>query len=180
MTNQEIPFLPFAAINNFMLDDYRVQVLNKVIGGLNRQTNRNAGILKSLVRRYIQVPGFRDASKAPAGLIARNAESAFEKASDFAGRLLACWTDLNPGLAKEIHTLLQERQWPDLLPVDADRNEMPGFYAVWPEGENFETILAAYKEKYPDSKTEDYDISLMTVWIGLRLPFDNEKQEDQE
>ncbi len=179
MNNQEIPFLPFAAINNFMLDDYRVEVLNKVISGLNRQTNRNAGILKSLVKRYIQVPGFRDASKAPAALIARNAEKPFQQASDFAGRLIACWADLYPGLAAEVHALLVERQWPELLPVDADRNEMPGFYASWPQDETFETILAAYKEKYPQSTAGDYDISLMTVWLGGRLPLDSGSAEEK-
>ncbi|MHC1784514.1 MAG: hypothetical protein AB9891_17465 [Anaerolineaceae bacterium] len=179
MNNQEIPFLPFAAINNFMLPDYRSQVLSKVIGGLSRQTNRNAGILKSLIRRYIQVPGFRDASKAPAALIARNADKTFEQTGDFAGRLIACWVDLNPILAAEVHALLAERQWPDLLPLDADRMELPGFYASWPEKETFETILAAYKEKYPDSKTEDYDISLMTVWLGGRLPFDDGSEEEK-
>jgi hypothetical protein len=154
--------------------------LNKVIGGLNRQTNRNAGILKSLIKRYIQVPGFRDASKAPAALIARNAEKPFGQASDFAGRLVACWTDLHPELAAEIHALLEERRWPDLLPLNADRNEMPGFYASWPPDETFETILAAYKEKYPDSITGDYDISLMTVWLGGRLPFDNGSEEEEK
>jgi hypothetical protein len=178
MDNQEMQFLPFAAINSFMLDDYRTRVLGKVINSLARQTNRNAGVLKSLIRRYIQVPGFRDASKAPAALIARNAESTFEKASDFAAFTIAVWTDLNPTLAGEVHAVLTERSWPELLPVEADRTQMPGFYTTWPEGETFETVLKAYHEKYPESTTEDYDISLMTVWLGGRLPFDEEPEEE--
>jgi hypothetical protein len=180
MNNQEIEFLPFAAINNFMLPEYRSQVLGKVFSGLSRQTNRNAGMLKSLIKKYIRVPGFRDSSHAPALLIARNADQAFEESSDFAARTIACWADLNQGLAGEVFALLNERKWEEILPLDADRAAMPGFLTRWPENESFDTILASYKEKFPDAKSEDNDISLMTVWLSGRLPFYSEAEEEEK
>lgn len=179
MNNQEIEFLPFAAINNFMLPEYRSQVLSKVISGLSRQPNKNAGMLKSLIKKYIRVSGFRDSSHAPALLIARNADHAFEESSDFAARTIACWADLKPELAKEVFELLEERGWKDILPLEADRAELPGFLTRWPEKENFDSILAGYKEKFPDSKTEDNDISLMTVWLSGRLPFNSDTEEEK-
>ena len=58
-----------------------------------------------------------------------------------------------------------------MLPVEADRTQLPGFIPSFPKEEDFEKLILAFKEKYPAIEASDDDISLMIVWVSGRLPF---------
>lgn len=171
MDTDKVQFLPFHAINNFMLPEYRLSVLQTVISHLDSLTGERRGAINGLLKRLLKVPGFRNAAQAPAPMKIKNAVSPFERSPELVAQVIAAWSDLHPDLREQIFDLLTSRGW-ELLPVDADRVKLPGFLTRWPKKETFEAIIAAFHEKYPDLAAEDNDISLMTVWLSGRLPYD--------
>jgi len=177
MNDKKIPFLPFHAINEFMLDDYRQQVIASVLASRESLPADASRHLASLIKKHVAVPGFRNANKAPAGMQRKPAIKAFQKSPQFVAGILAAWAELHPELRQQTYDLLTARGW-ELLPPDADRTRLPGFMTVWPAGEHFETLVTAFREAYPDSAAGDDDISLMTVWLGGRLPYAQEGETD--
>lgn len=173
MSENKIAYLPFSAINEFMLDDFRQQVLTYVLSHLDRLPSRRRSDILSTFKHKIQLVGFRNSSQAPLLLRVRSAEKQFQKDADFAGDVIAAWVDLHPELALRAFTLLTGRQW-ELLPIEADRRVLPGFLSTWKKEESFEVVCQAYHSTYPDQTDSDDDISLMTVWLSGRLPYDVE------
>ncbi len=178
MTQKQIQFLPFHAINEFMLDDYRQQVINYVFHEFENLSGTSRGKLNSLVKQHMQVPGFRNAAQAPSGLKARYAVKAFEKSPTFTAQVLQCWSELHSDLAQDVLLLLQENGW-EVLPVDANRTVIPGFIPSWPEGETYELLDEKFARKYPEKQVDSNDLRLMAVWLSGRLPLNNyvEKEE---
>lgn len=172
MPADQARFLPFHAINQFMVDEYRQKVIQQVIETAGELPEAQRNDLNRLTRRYVQVPGFRHADKAPAHFKIRPSVDAFQRRSDFTAAVLAAWAALNLLLAGQVHSLLTGRGW-ELLPLDADRTKLPGFFTRWPENENYDLLQAAMKEAHPDQTASDDDISLMAVWLSTRLPFEN-------
>lgn len=174
MTNSEIQLLPFHAINGFMRDDYRTAVIHSVLSDLPRLSESMQGPIRSAIRKSVQVPGFRNSALAPLALKIKPSSALFEKDPHFAAVILSAWAELHDSLRTQVFDLLKERGW-DLLPVDADRTKLPGFLTVWKEGEDFDLINQAFQEKYNLSDVSTDDVSLMTVWIGNRLPYETEE-----
>jgi hypothetical protein len=54
--------------------------------------------------------------------------------------------------------------------VEVDRTRLPGFLTQWPEEDDYEVIYEIFTEDYPDSDYGIDDVSLMAVWLSLRLP----------
>ncbi len=177
MNDKKIAFLPFHAINEFMLDDYRQQVITFVLASRQSLPAETSRRLTSLIQKHVTVPGFRNANKAPVAVQRKPAIKAFQKSPQFAAGVLAAWAELHPELRQQTYNLLTARGW-ELLPPDADRTRLPGFMTVWPAGEHFETLVTAFREAYPDSDVGEDDISLMTVWLGGRLPYTQEGESD--
>ncbi len=170
MNDKQAQFLPFSAINEFMLEEYRNQVLQVVLNGMNQLPPQRKAALSSQIKKHVQVPGFRNSAQAPAPLKLRGATSAFQRHSDFVAVVLQAWSDLNPDLRQQVYDMLVQRGW-EVLPADADRSKLPGFMIDWPEEENYDTLDAAFAETYPEAKAEPYDMRLMVVWVGARLPY---------
>jgi len=59
-----------------------------------------------------------------------------------------------------------------VLPIEAERAKLPGFMTRWPKDEDFDILYEAYTGRYPESEANSDDVSLMVVWIGGRLPFE--------
>jgi len=179
MTDKKQEFLPFHAINEFMRDDYRLVVVRAALhsAGLLPAEYREA--IDKQTKRNVKVPGFRNSTLAPAGVRVTPTASAFEKSSDLAGAILAAWAETHGELRQQVFDLLTERGW-ELLPIEVNRAKLPGFLIHWPKGEDFEAINKAYAEKYPQSPVNTDDISLMTVWLGDRLPFKVEGEDDEQ
>ena len=178
MENEKVEFLPFHAINNFMLPDYRLKVLSKVLGGLDKLSAGRRGTINSLLKRLLQVPGFRNGALAPLPVKIKGTVTPFERNPEVVAQVIAGWVELHGELQQQVYDLLPERGW-EILPVETDRTKLPGFLTRWPEAETFEAINAAFHEKYPGSDTADNDISLMTVWLSGRLPYDVDEPEEE-
>lgn len=179
MNEQRVKFLPFHAINEFMEDDYRQSVVQKVLSELDQLPGNDRADVVNQVKRLVSIPGFRNSSAAPMPLKLKGAVSTFEKKPDFTAAILAAWSQLNQGLRQEIYDLLQKRDW-ELLPVDADRKSLPGFLTRWPEQDTFEALDKAYRKAHPKSSVSDDDINLMVVWLSGRLPLELVSPEENE
>lgn len=179
MDDKKIQFVPFNAINEFMLPDFRTTVLQKVFSNQVEVPSDRRNHLNSLIKHLIKIPGFRNSAAAPTALKIKNAASPFERNAQFTAAVLSCWESLDPELAEKVFNFLKSREW-ELLPVVADRTKIPGFMINWPESENYDTLGEGFKAMYPGYSPSDDDLRLMIVWIGGRLPYNMTFDEAQE
>jgi hypothetical protein len=177
--NDQIEFLPFHAINEFMVDDYRHSVLQAVLSRMSELSPAQKGAMAGQIKRHVSVQGFRNSSAAPLQLKIKGATTAFQRHPDFAARTLQTWADLNPELRQQVYDLLTERGW-EIVPASTDRAKLPGFLTDWPEEETYDILNQAFSEKYPDSTISEDDVRLMIVWVGNRLPYPVTDTDDED
>lgn len=178
MDDKKVQFIPFNAINEFMLPDFRQHVIQTVLAHLDRLSGERRSTLNNQVKKHVAVPGFRNSIQAPAGIKARAAVSTFEHRADFAAQVLQGWSELDSELRQKVYDFLKAREW-ELLPADADRTKLPGFMVKWPEGQNYDVLGQAYTEMYPGDQPSDNDLRLMIVWVANRLPYDMYADDDE-
>ena len=75
-----------------------------------------------------------------------------------------------PTLRQQVYDLLVALEW-EILPSEADRTKLPGFLPSWEAGQDFDFIYQKFQEKYPAEAASKNDVSLMTVWLSGRLPY---------
>jgi hypothetical protein len=51
-----------------------------------------------------------------------------------------------------------------------NRSKLPGFYTHWPKDEDFEVLYKNFSDLYPDFEASIDKVSLMVVWLSMRLP----------
>jgi hypothetical protein len=176
MDDKKVQFYPFHAINEFMLPDYRREVLQQVLSDTGKLSGGQRGAINGDIKRLVKVPGFRNSSIAPLPLKIRGAESTFEHNSGFAARVLEGWSQINGDLKQQVYDLLKSRNW-EILPVEADRTKLPGFMGDWPKDETYEALNKAFSETYASSQASENDVRLMIVWLSGKLPVNMEDQE---
>jgi hypothetical protein len=179
MEDQSTQFLPFHAINEFMRPDYRVEVIRSTLTCLPDLAENFRAPIDQLTRSMVQVPGFRNSAKAPHIKRLKPTANAFEKSPDLVAAILSAWAEVHQDLRQQVYDLLLERGW-ELLPPSADRTQLPGFLTTWPNGESFELLNQAFTEKYPDARLSGDDVSLMIVWLSVRLPYRFEEDQSEE
>jgi hypothetical protein len=175
----EIKYLPFNAINEFMRDDYRLQVLMEVFTKMESLPSEKKSSIGKLVSRFVSIQGFRNGNLAPAGRKAKSSVQLFQGSPEFAGLVLESWKTLHPELAKEMFEILTAKNWEDMQPFEVDRSKLPGFLIHWPKADTFEELAKALKEKAPSLDESEDNISLMGVWMGNRLPYDLFVEEEK-
>jgi hypothetical protein len=168
---KEVKFFPFHAINEFMTDEYRAQVVRQVLNALPTLSDELKNPVERLSKKAVVIPGFRNSQKAPAALKVKPTIDAFEKNPALVAAILAAWAGLNADLRQQVYDLLVNRGW-DILPPDADRSKLPGFIMQWYNGEDFDTLFQAIHEAHPGIIVEQNDVSLMAVWLCGRLPYE--------
>lgn len=169
---QQAQFLPWSAINVFMLPEFQVEVISDVLGNFESLTSEQRTGLNQMIKRGVKLNGFRNATLAPLPIRVRGSIELFEKNAAFAYMVLSCWCDLHTALRDAVHNMLSERGWL-LLPVDTDRSKIPGFLTHWPKEDEFEVLTPAFREQFPDlNDFSDNQISLMEVWVSGRLPYE--------
>jgi hypothetical protein len=178
MDDKLAQFMPFNAINEFMRDEYRLQVIRVTFDALPSLPDEFRRPIDHLTRKVVQVPGFRNSSKAPLAIRVKPTAEAFEKSPQLVAAILAAWAATHADLSQRVYDLLVSRNW-EVLPPSADRTKLPGFITKWPKGENFEVLSAAYIAKYPDQPVSSDDVSLMVVWISTRLPYIKEDNNNR-
>jgi hypothetical protein len=179
MSENEAKFLPFNAINEFMLDDYRHTVLVKVFANTQGLPPERQKALNGLVKRLLSVPGFRNSTQAPAPVKAKAAVNPFIRSAEFSAQVLQGWSELYPELRQRVYDMLKARNW-EVLPVETDHTRLPGFFIQWPKEENYDVLDKAYSDAYPDAKDEVNDIRLMIVWVSGRLPYNMYDEDGSE
>jgi hypothetical protein len=199
MSEQELNFLPFHAINEFMRNDYRQSVIRAALSALPNLPEALRKPIDQAVKHHVKVPGFRNPEKAPMPIKAIAMGKAFEKNADVVASVLAGWAASKPELWQQVTQLLEKRGWqffpaelsletlaPDklkewaILPAAAERTRLPGFVTAWPKDNQFESIYNNFVELYPDVDESIDNVSLMVVWITMRLPVDVEGAEETE
>jgi hypothetical protein len=176
MDDDTAQFLPFHAINEFMRDDYRSNVIRSTLNALSTLPPEYRDPVERLTKRNVQVPGFRISIKAPVMLRLKPTIDAFVKNPQMAAAILSAWAEAHTGLRSQIHEFLTTRDW-EILPPDADRTRLPGFIPSWPKEEDFENLTLAFKELFPSTDASDDDINLMAVWVGGRLPYQSSSEK---
>jgi hypothetical protein len=179
MNDKKAQFLPFHTINEFMRNDYRANVVRYTLNTMPALPDEIRSPVERLTRKAVKVPGFRNSAKAPASMRVKPTIEAFEKNPTLVAAILSAWCEAHAELRQQVYDLLTERGW-EVLPPEADRTKLPGFITRWPKGEDFETLNAAFVEMYPDLQIESDDVSLMVVWVSVRLPYDIEEDEEGE
>jgi hypothetical protein len=179
MDDKQLQYLPFHAINEFMVPEYRLHVLQTVLSGFDRLPGERRSAINGMIKRHVQVPGFRNSTQAPSSLKAKSSVSVFERRPEFVANTLQGWTELKPELRQKVHDFLKSREW-DVLPPEADRSKLPGFLTTWPKGENYDVLGEAFAQAYPDETADENDLRLMIVWLAGRLPYDMDGEEGEE
>lgn len=167
--NEKAQFIPFNAINEFMLSEFRRTVISDTLTNLDKASEEKQKSIKGLIRRTVKVQGFRNSAMAPVPMKVAGSINTFEKSADFVKNVLQAWSEIKSETRKNTYAFLVDRKW-TLLPEDADRGQLPGFLTRWPASESFEVLVKAYQEAYPDHDVTDNEISLMVVWLSGRLP----------
>lgn len=177
--NDQVAFLPFHAISQFMRDDYQLQVARVVLEGWENIPEASRKTITQYTQRSLRVPGFRNPTKAPLMVRLKPSAEAIGKNAAFAAAVLSAWASLHPDLMHKIYALLTARGW-KLLPLEADRTKIPGFLPRWQASESFDVLIADFRTRYPDDTTPDDDICLMSVWLAGRLPYQLVEVDPQE
>lgn len=170
-------FIPFHAINEFMLPEYRLKLLQEVFGKFDQLSEQRQSSINRLVKKLVKVAGFRNSTLAPAALKSRAAVSAFERSPEMVAQICQAWFELHTDLAARVVEFLKSRGW-EVLPVEADRAVLPGFLIRWPEKDNFVTLDDAFAQAYPEDTTHEYDLNMMMVWVSGRLPVELVAEEE--
>ncbi len=170
MNEKQAQFIPFHAINEFLLPDYRIKLIQLVLSS-DKVSPQHLSTLNRIIKNSVKVPGFRNSAQAPAPVKAKAAVSAFERNPEFVAHAIAGWFEVHPEMAQRAYDLLTARGW-ELLPLDADRTKLPGFLTRWPKKDSFEVLDDAYEAAYPGSGDHEYDINMMFVWLSGRLPYE--------
>jgi hypothetical protein len=178
MDDKQVQFLPFHAINEFMIPEYRLDVIRTVLAGLDKIPSGRRGTINSMIKRSVNVPGFRNSSLAPLNMKVKNSVSFFERSSEFTAQILQGWSEVKADLGQQIYDMLKERGWETLPPL-TDRTKLPGFLTEWPAEDTYEVLNQTYNEKYPGNQIPENDVRLMTVWISGRLPYSVTEEEEE-
>ncbi len=165
----KLEFIPFNAINEFMRTDYRMILLRNTMLALPDLSPKTQASINKLTKKHVKVPGFRNSAKAPASVKAVSMVKSFENQPKLVSAVISAWAESNSEMRQLVFELLSGFGW-KLLPVEADRTRLPGFLPQWPEEHDFDVIYDGLTDFYQDNEYSIDDVSLMAVWLSLRLP----------
>ena len=177
LMNEKLQFIPFHAINEFMRSDFRLSMLRGTMQSLKDLAPKTQRAVDKLTKKYVKVPGFRNSAKAPATIKAVNMVKPFEKEPKLVAEMLSAWAEAHPNLRQGVFDVLTGFNW-QLLPIEANRARLPGFLTQWPEEDDYEAIYDAYTQAHPDAEHSIDEVSLMAVWLSLRLPVDKVSKDE--
>lgn len=189
---EKTEFLPFHAINEFMRPDFRLSVIRETLSSLGSVPDTLAKELNHQIKKNVTVPGFRNSEKAPALIKVLPTSKAFEKNPELVAALITCWAEYQSDLRDKVYELLIAqgwnllpvsdggeaenisleliKEWP-VLPIKVNRAKLPGFYTHWPKDQDFEILYKKFTEQYPEMDVSIDKVSLMAVWLSMRLPY---------
>jgi hypothetical protein len=189
---EKTEFLPFHAINEYMRPDFRLKVIRETLTAQTTLEEHLSNELNQQVKKHVTVPGFRNSDKAPALVKVLPTSKAFEINPDLVAVILSCWAEIQSELRDQAYTLLKSRNWqifPEtegidtstlnidtikewpVFPIHMNRAKLPGFFTHWPKDEDFDVLYKNFSELFPESDCSIDKVSLMVVWLSMRLPY---------
>lgn len=165
-------FLSFAAINEFMRDDYRLSVITEVLSHLDKVPADQRNMINKLISKHVSIQGFRNSNLAPVGRKAKSSVDMYLASGPYCAAILEGWFRLHPELADAVYQVLKEKEWQNLQLLELDRSKLPGFQIHWPKSDTFDVLIKAVRAIKPFEDESDDNLSLMAVWVGVRLPYD--------
>lgn len=179
MSENPMQTIPFHAINEFMRSDYRLEVVRTVLISQSLLPPQIQTLIERLTRKSVQIPGFRNSAKAPVNKRIRLTAEVFEKSPQMTAAVLSAWSELKNDLRQQVFEYLTNLGW-ELLPVEIDRSQLPGFSITWPKGGDLEELAQKFLEQNPAQTASQDDVSLMIVWLGGRLPYQMDGDVDAD
>ncbi len=161
----------YKSINVFIDRDYLEEVLMKTIKGVTSLSKQEQINFVKSFKKYVNVLGFRDPTRAPLQLRVNSFVTAFEEKDEVIPFVLSNWAKVNKKLAKKVKEWLDEEGWKDLA-LERTFTEGEGFLAKWPKKLTFDKLVKKYTKAYPDDKVDRDDLILMVLWISGQLPED--------
>ena len=154
----ELEFIPFHAINEFMRNDFRLNVIRKTLLSLNELDRKYRAPIDQMTKKYVKVAGFRNSTKAPASVKAVAMVKAFEVQPKLVAAILEAWTISQPDFRQQVN--------------DINRSRLPGFLTRWPAEDDYDVLYDAFISAHPESEVSIDQTSLMIIWLAGRLPID--------
>ena len=196
--NEHAEYLPFHAINEFMRPDFRLSVLRDTLNALPNLSEEHNNRINRLTKKLVKIPGFRNSEKAPALMKVVPISKSFEKSPELVAAILSAWSEEHNELRSQVYDILKDmgwrylptdqpinmellspeqlKEWP-MLPPEVDRTKLPGFFIRWPKGDDFEKIYSQFTKTFPGTDVSIDKVSLMVVWLTMRLPYQIEDTE---
>ena len=171
MDKKKVSFIPFHAINQFMRNDFRMNVIRSALQTLPELDREFGSSIDRLTKKFVKVPGFRNSVKAPTTVKAVAMVKPFEKNPDLVAAILNAWAESKSVLRQQVFDLLTSRDW-KLFPIDFNRTKLPGFLTRWPAEDDFEVLYESFTAANPDNEASIDEVSLMAVWLSGRLPIE--------
>ena len=97
--DKEVSFFPFHAINEFMTDEYREEVVRSVLLAYETLPEEFRTQIDRNIKKSVQIPGFRNSAKAPAQLRVKPAINSFQKNPALVSAILAPGPSCMPACA---------------------------------------------------------------------------------
>jgi hypothetical protein len=167
----ENEMLSYKAINVYIEQDYLEKVMGDVLTGVKKLPKQDQIDFSRFMRKYVNILGFRDPSRAPRPLQINALTKAFEEKDEVVPVTLTAWAKINKKLAKQVKSWLDGEGWKD-LETERDFEENGGFAAEWPKKLTFDKLVKNFEKANPDAKFDRDDLILMVLWISGKLPKD--------
>jgi hypothetical protein len=167
----EKEMLSYKTINVFIEQDYLEKIMGNILSGVKKLPKQDQIDFSRFMRKYVNILGFRDPSRAPLPLQINALTKSFEEKDEVIPVTLSVWAKINKKLAKQVKAWLDDEGWKDL---ESERayEEGDGFMADWPKKLTFDKLVKNFQKANPDAKFDRDDLILMVLWISGKLPKD--------
>ena len=167
----EKAILPYKAINVYMNQEYLDTVLTTAITSVKKLPKKDQIAFSHFMKKYANVLGFRDPSRAPVSLQVKALARAFEEKDEVVPVVLSIWSKANKKLVKPVKTWLEGEGFKNLT-TERDYEEDTGFIADWPKKMTFDKMVKKFRKDNPELVIEQDDLILLVLWMTGQLPND--------
>ncbi len=162
---------PAIALNVFIEPYFRKEILHKVFDNLGELPAEIRRELVSEVKDKVRISGFRNPMVAPRALLIRDAETVFEKDTNFSLICLKSWSSLYSKWHESVTRALNELGF--TVSEAASLNypdSLNAFFEGWPEGLDFDTLDEKIKAQYHDIQLTKDETALLSILLTGFLP----------
>lgn len=163
--------LSYKAINIFLDHDHLEKVLTDILNCVKNLPKGEQISFAQFFKRYVNVLGFRDSTRAPLPMRVNAYISAFEDKDEVVPFTLSTWVKLNSEFAEKVKTWLEAEGWKDLA-QEREYDETEGFLVKWQKKLTADKIVKKFQKDNPDVEFSRDDLILMVLWISGQLPKD--------